>query len=165
MHFKYKKYFVLATLLLGLNAFGFLIIEYFSSNEYGIKDPEKISELPFKVAFNKKKSSNLIIIIFTSTCEDCQNKAQQIRKHIKGFEQTRVLLISPEDSASIIKFAIQYQLNNLSNVRFLQVTKEKIFKTFATTTVPYILVYNHEGNLNKELKGDIKIEKLLEIVK
>ncbi len=164
MTFKYKKYFVLVALLLALNTFGILIIKYFSSTEYGIKDPEKTSELPFKVAFNNKSSSSLIIIIFSSTCEDCQNKAQQIRQYIKGFAQTRVLLISPEDSTSIVKFSIQYQLNNLPNVRFLQLTKEKIFKTFSTTTVPYILVYNHEGNLNKKLKGDIKIEKLLEIV-
>ena len=162
MLLKYKKYFGLVTLFLFL--YGFLVVKYFSPNEYHTKDPERISELPFKVTFDKQNKNLSVIIIFSSTCEDCQNKAQQIRTYIESFAQTQILMISPEDSASIMKFANQYQLNNLSNVRFLHLTKEKIFSTFATTTVPYILVYNHEGNLNKDFKGDIKIEKLLEIV-
>lgn len=161
MNLRYEKYFISAVVFLILCVLGFLIFKQFLLNINATKDPKKISELPFKVASNKQKK---IIIIFSSTCEDCQNKAQQIRKHIKDFEHRQILMVSPEDSTSIKKFAIQYQLNNLSNVRFLHLSKEKIFTTFSTTTVPYILVYNQSGDLDNSFKGDIKIEKLIEMV-
>lgn len=105
-----------------------------------------------------------IIILFSPDCEHCQYEAKEIRKHIKEFGDTKILMISSDDSLSIKKFANYYQLNALANVQFLYLPKEKIFETFASASVPRILIYNREGNLVKDFKGEIKIEKLLKYV-
>lgn len=106
-----------------------------------------------------------IIVLFSPTCEHCQNKAQEIKNHIKEFSDIQIVMISSEDSVSINKFANYYQLNNLPNLQFLHLPKQKIFETFASASVPRILVYDSEGNLIKDFNGEVKIEKLLKYVR
>ncbi|MDF7816131.1 redoxin domain-containing protein [Runella sp. MFBS21] len=157
------KYLIVFTIF--LLSFICLIVKYILSNKYETRAVEHVSEIPFIGVRNESENfSHTIVIVFSSTCEYCQNDAEQIRKHIDVFLKVKIFMVSPENTASIIKFSSDYKLNSFSNIRFLRMSKEEIYKTFSVITVPYILVYNQNGDLNKEIKGDIKIEKLIEVI-
>lgn len=132
------------------------VIQRNSKNITASKD-----KIGFLIGLQSMNPAQMIIILFSPTCEHCQYEAQEIKNHIQDFGDTKIIMVSSDDSISVKKFAVDYQLDNIPNVQFLYLPKEKIFEAFGSTSIPRILIYNREGNLVKDFKGETKIENIL----
>ena len=103
-----------------------------------------------------------VIIFFNSSCEHCQYEANEIQQRIKDFAGTNLLFISEESEEKIIAFSKKYQLDNKENILWLIINPEDVYETFGAISVPHIWIYNNEGILIKEFKGETKVEAILE---
>ncbi len=110
---------------------------------------------------NLQPNISSLIIYFHPDCEYCQEQAAGINKQIDDFNNFQLLFISHADSAAIKSFSNKYGLSGHQNIVFLE-DKDLIFKSiFGKTPVPSSFIYNKQGKLVKQFKGEAKIEDLL----
>jgi len=114
---------------------------------------------------NLKIGVTTVFIYFNSTCHYCMNKASLIQKHINGFEDYQLVLISEESPYRIKEFATQYKLDNHANITFLSDTQSHFTTVFGSSTIPYVLVYDKEKKLIGKFKGLVKIETIIDLSK
>ncbi len=106
-----------------------------------------------------QKNKKTIVIFFHSTCEHCRYEASEIQKYLKDFEQVNLLLISSENLSAIQNFAKAYQLQPIAKI--LKASTSEIFNHFGSIGFPSIFIYDVQGNLEKQFKGEVKIDLLL----
>ena len=109
-----------------------------------------------------KLRKSTVLIFFNSGCEHCQYEVSAIQKELIGFEGVNLLFISEESEEKIIAFSKKYQLDNKENILWLIINPEDVYETFGAISVPHIWIYNNEGILIKEFKGETKVEAILE---
>jgi thiol-disulfide isomerase/thioredoxin len=103
-----------------------------------------------------------VIIFFNSDCDYCQYEANAIQQQLPAFAGTNLLFISEEPKEKIVAFSQEYQLDNKEGVWWLKMQPENVYKTFGDIGVPHIWIYNMEGYLVKEFRGETKVEAILE---
>ena len=112
---------------------------------------------------NWKRTTNpTIIIFFNSECNHCQYEAKAIQSKLASFENAILLFVTEEGKDKILDFSKTYKLDNKPNIWWLKMRPEDVHNTFGDIGVPHIWVYNKEGNLVKEFRGEIKVEAILE---
>jgi thiol-disulfide isomerase/thioredoxin len=133
---------------------------------------EQIQTLPpfaFKNIIDGKDFTNaqldnekpVLITYFHPECEYCQEQASLINQQLDSFSNYVLLMVSYADSAVIKIFSEKYSLAGYQNIVFLE-DKDLIFKEiFGETAVPNSFIYNKQGKLVKQMKGEAKIEELL----
>jgi thioredoxin-related protein len=102
-----------------------------------------------------------VVILFNTTCEHCQYEATEIKKSISFFSKTSILMISSEPIKKIKTFSEEYALNNESSVTFAKISRDDVFETFGSVSIPHIFIYSKDRKLIKEFKGETKIEAIL----
>lgn len=102
-----------------------------------------------------------VIIYFNSTCEYCQYEASEIKKALDSFINVSVIMVSSEPIRVIKEFSIEYKLDNPYAITFAKISAENINSTFGTISVPHTFIYNKNGNLIKEIRGESKVEAIL----
>jgi thiol-disulfide isomerase/thioredoxin len=128
---------------------------------------EQIKHLPHASVFQwieKQPSANkspTIVLFFHPECEHCQYEADAIMKKQKEFEGINFWWISFADNTAIKAFSKKYGLENIPNSCVAHLSAEKITQTFGSNTIPHIFIYNKEQVLQKEFKGETKVEAIL----
>lgn len=107
------------------------------------------------------KSNRLLIIYFNSECEHCQFEIEQLKKHINYFKSSQILLLSSEPSSTIYKFIKIQNLHIYKNIQVAHIDGKVAYETLGFSSVPHILIYGENGLLEKNYKGETKIESLL----
>lgn len=159
-------------LLLGLMLFILAIISYFGNQIYHKIEVKKAFEAQAKHTPNPSvfqwvgkaasiAKASTIILFFHPECEHCQYEAKVISEKQQDFVGTNIWWVSMADSAVIRGFSKKYGLQNLPNNYFGHLPGEKITQTFGSVSVPHIFIYDKHQVLQKEFKGETKIEALL----
>jgi peroxiredoxin len=131
---------------------------------------EQIKRLPDLLVFDLDSSckkitefvkvkQKTVLIFFNSTCEHCQYEASEIQKHLNQFEQVNLLMISSENLSTIHNFAKIYSLQPTAKI--LKSSASEIFNHFGSIGFPSIFVYDTHGNLEKQFKGEVKMDLLI----
>lgn len=102
-----------------------------------------------------------IFIYFNSECEYCQHEAIDIKENIKKLKNVQILFVSIENPKTIEKFAKNYNLLNCDNIHFLFDNRKTFADTFDVTSIPFILIYDKDKRLVKKIKGQTKIDNIL----
>jgi len=110
---------------------------------------------------NLLQGMTMLIIHFNPDCEYCQEQATAINKQITKFDNCQLLFISSAKTTEIIKFSDKYGLSGRQNIFFLQDKDYKFKDIFGISGVPSSFVYNKQGKLVKQFKGEARIEELL----
>ncbi len=110
----------------------------------------------------KNAGNPTVIIFFNSGCEHCQYEVGSIAQALAAFKETNLLFISDESVEKITAFSRQYKLNDKPGVWWLKMEPEEVYNTFGNIGVPHIWIYNKEGKLIKEFKGETKVEAILQ---
>lgn len=148
------------------------VVSYFGFQSYQkIKakkvSNEQISQLPKTTSFQwigKSAVSNdkaSVILFFSPDCEHCQYEARAIVAKKNEFTNINLWWVSVADSTAIMKFSKTYGLNHLSNNYLAHLSAEKVYQTFGSVSVPHIFIYNNHKVLQKEFKGETKIDAIL----
>jgi ahpC/TSA family len=110
------------------------------------------------------QNNKIVFIYFNTECEYCFYETKDISEQLERFKATTLLLVSNEKKEAIKAFAIKQNLQDKSQVIFLQDSTYTFAKQFEANSIPYILVYDAQGKLLLRHKGQIRAEKLLQLL-
>lgn len=128
---------------------------------------EQVKRLPKSTNFQwvgKQTPNNntpTIILFFNPDCDHCQYEAKAILEHQSDFATTHFWWVATVDALAINDFSKKYNLVSLSNHYFAKLPAEKVVETFGSVSVPHIFIYDKTAVLQKEFRGETKIEALL----
>lgn len=110
------------------------------------------------------QNNKIVFIYFNTECEYCFYETKDISEQLEHFKATTLLLVSNEKKEAIKAFAIKQNLQDKSQVIFLQDSTYTFAKQFEANSIPYILVYDAQGRLLLRHKGQLRAEKLLQFL-
>ena len=110
------------------------------------------------------QNNKIVFIYFNTECEYCFYETKDISEQLERFKATTLLLVSNEKKEAIKAFAIKQNLQDKSQVIFLQDSTYTFAKQFEANSIPYILVYDAQGKLLLRHKGQLRAEKLLQLL-
>lgn len=128
---------------------------------------EQVNRLPKSTNFQwigKQAPNNdtpTIILFFNRDCDHCQYEAKSLLEHKSDFVNTNFWWVTTVDSSAINDFSKKRHLDKLSKHFFAKLPAEKVVETFGSVSVPHIFIYDKAGVLQKEFRGETKIEALL----
>ncbi len=111
--------------------------------------------------FSFPKQRAIVLVIFDPTCEHCQREAQDVEEHIGSFSESTMVWISTASPTEIKQFCSNHLLATRKNIHFTNIHNDELQRSFGSAIVPYILIYNKEGRLLQEFKGETKAEAIL----
>ena len=110
------------------------------------------------------QNNKIVFIYFNTECEYCFYETKDISEQLERFKATTLLLVSNEKKEAIKAFAIKQNLQDKSQVIFLQDSTYTFAKQFEANSIPYILAYDAQGKLLLRNKGQLRDEKLLQLL-
>ena len=111
---------------------------------------------------NLKKDTPTLFIYFNSECDFCNHEAEMVQQNIEQIKAIQVVFISFEPIEKIKQFAIKYNLLNHANITFLSDSKITFATAFDVNSMPCLVLYDKENNVIEKIKGQVKIETVLE---
>lgn len=162
-----KKQLIGIFLALVLGAVSFLVYKSVVIFQHKKVFAEQVKRLPKSTNFQwlgKQVPNNdtpTIILFFNPDCDHCQYEAKSILEHQSDFTNTNFWWVATVDASAINNFSKKYNLVSLSNQYFAKLPAEKVVETFGSVSVPNIFIYDKTGVLQKEFRGETKIEALL----
>lgn len=166
-----KRKIIILMVVMVVGLVSFLVAKTISKINHKKEVTEQIAIIPHlpvaAIGANKninwKNTNNpTIILFFNSECSHCQYEAEAIEQKLEAFKNVNLLFVSEEDEDKIKAFSKTYKLDNQAAIWWLQMKPKDVYNTFGNIGVPHIWVYNKEGSLVKEFKGETKVEALLE---
>jgi thioredoxin-related protein len=85
-----------------------------------------------------------------------------VQQSIDQLKAIQVVFISYEPIEKIKQFATKFKLLNYDNIYFLSDSKITFATTFDVKSMPCLVLYDKENNLIEKIKGQVKIETVLE---
>ena len=117
-----------------------------------------------KVFTNEKLKQNkpTLFIYFNSECDFCNHEAEMVQQNLEQLKDIQVVFISYEPIEKIKSFAAKFKLLHHDNIHFLSDSKITFATTFDVKSMPCLVLYDKENNLIEKIKGQVKIETVLE---
>ena len=103
-----------------------------------------------------------LVIYFNSECDFCNHEAEMVQQNIEELKAIQVVFISYEPIEKIKQFATKFKLINQANIYFLSDSKITFATTFDVKSMPCLVLYDKDNNLIEKIKGQVKIETVLE---
>ena len=112
----------------------------------------------------KKLEGKTILIFYFPDCDHCQREATQIQKNIDRFKDHTLYFITVAPKPEAEKFAKDYKLNDVQNVKFGFVTANDVITNLGNIDTPALYIYSQEHKLVKEFIGENDINLILKYV-
>ena len=165
----FKKTITVLLLAVGLGLlcyFGIKTFQKVSKNmaEQTIAIPDFAIKNSNGVVFSKqnlRQSTPSVFIAFHPECEHCQYEAKSINEKQKKLKNTNIILFTSANDSLTNAFSKTYGLDTLKNVHILSDEKNDMYQQFGVKMIPTVFIYNAEGQLLKQYKGETKIEAIL----
>ncbi|GJH40357.1 hypothetical protein RCZ04_09070 [Capnocytophaga sp. HP1101] len=165
------KKLIIAVVVLFLGTMGFLITQKLQHKAQVQQQLSTLPEFSFQTiegrAFTKAqlpKNTQIVFIYFNTECEYCFYETKEISEQLERFKASTLLFVSNENKEAIKTFAIQQNLWDKDNVIFLQDSAYTFATKFEANSIPYILAYDTQGKLLLRHKGQLRAEKLLQLL-
>lgn len=111
-----------------------------------------------------KSNTPSVFIAFHPDCEHCQYEAKSINERHKDLEKAQIIMFTSEKDSLIKVFAHSYGLDTLKNVQVISDENDELYKFFQVKSYPSVFIYNKEGQLVKQYKGETKIDAILKAI-
>lgn len=111
---------------------------------------------------NLPKNKSVLFVYFNSECDFCNHEAEMIQQNLEKLEDIQIVFISFEKTDSIKEFAQKYSLLQHDNINFISDSKATFATTFDVKSLPCLVLYDLNRNLIEKIKGQVKIETVLE---
>ncbi len=102
-----------------------------------------------------------LFIYFNSECDFCNHEAEMVQQNIQQLKAIQVVFISYEPVQKIKQFAAKFKLLHHDHIYFLSDSKITFATTFDVKSMPCLVLYDKENNLIEKIKGQVKIETVL----
>lgn len=104
----------------------------------------------------------VLLIFFHTECDICQDEISQLVANTDKFKDISILMITHADPEQINKFYIDEKLDALSGLHILHDSKMELMNRFDINIIPSVFLYNDEKKLIHRIKGEVKMNALLE---
>lgn len=111
-----------------------------------------------------KNNTPTVFIYFNSECGFCQYEVAEIKKNIESLRDIQFLFVSEEKPELIEKFLLKNKLEGCNNITFLYDREFGFTTVFDTMTIPTIVIYDKNKKLVKKVKGQVKANKLINLL-
>lgn len=108
------------------------------------------------------QSTPTLFIYFNSECDFCNHEAEMVQQNIEQLKDIQVVFISYEPVEKIKQFATKFNLLHHDNIHFLSDSKITFATTFDVKSMPCLVLYDKDNNLIEKIKGQVKIETVLQ---
>lgn len=107
----------------------------------------------------------IVIIHFSTTCENCQNEAEDLSKGISMLGSTQIYMVTSSTKEEVESFMKTYKLNEYSQIIPLLDNDNTFFNSFGMALNPLVFIYDENQKLVKYYKGETKIEAIQKALK
>lgn len=157
-------------LILSLLSFmGYNVVNKINHKKQVAENIKKIPNFSYLSIENKAfTNENLIqnkptlFIYFNSECDFCNHEAEMVQQNMEQLKEIQVVFISYEPVEKIKQFATKFNLLHHANISFLSDSKISFATTFDVKSMPCLVLYDKDKNLIEKIKGQIKIESVLQ---
>lgn len=111
---------------------------------------------------NLAQNKPTLFIYFNSECDFCNHEAEMVQQNIEQLNAIQVVFISYEPIKKIKQFATKFNLLHHANITFLSDSKISFATTFDVKSMPCLVLYDKNQKLIEKIKGQVKIETVLE---
>ncbi|WP_445721586.1 TlpA family protein disulfide reductase [Flavobacterium sp.] len=111
---------------------------------------------------NLEQKKPTLFIYFNSECGFCNHEAEMVQQNVEQLKAIQVVFISFEPVEKIKQFADNFKLLNYDNIHFLSDSENTFATTFDVKSMPCIVIYDKENNLIEKIKGQTKVETLID---
>ena len=165
-----KKQVLLGLIFLILAISAFLGYQSYKKIKAGKAFSMQIQQLPEPVLFQwigkaaQKNNKSTVVLFFHPDCEHCQYEAKAMMEQRNAFTDINVWWISAADTSAIKTFSQTFVLAKFPNTYLAHIPAGKIIQTFGSVSVPHIFIYDEQGILQKQFKGETKIDAILKYI-
>jgi len=107
----------------------------------------------------------ILIVYFSLNCEHCRYQLGVFNDHISEFKDFDLYFLTAEKGLFESSFITGFRkLRQCKTAHFGVIDPGQYIKEYGKLRVPSIFVYNKSGVLENSIYGEIKIEKLIEIL-
>ena len=161
---------VIPLLVISLLAFmGYKVVSKINHKKQVAENIKKLPTFSYVTLENKiftqkslAQSTPTLFIYFNSECDFCNHEAEMVQQNIEQLKAIQVVFISYEPIEKIKQFATKFKLLNHANISFLSDSKITFATTFDVKSMPCLVLYDKDNNLIEKIKGQVKIETVLE---
>lgn len=150
---------------------GFLVLQFTQQRQKNRAITEQMQTLPdftfYRIDGTLFKRDNLphgqalCLIYMDPGCGFCTEETKEIIKHIDRFGETNVLFVSHVDVAELQRFADEYGLDAIPQIRLLHDGDYRFADWFGRAVTPSVYIYDEQRQLVKTYSGQTKIEAIL----
>ena len=160
---------VIPILIISLIAFmGYKVVSKINHKKQVSENIKKMPTFSYLTLDNKvfteedlAQNKPTLFIYFNSECDFCNHEAEMVQQNLEQLKAIQVVFISYEPVDKIKQFATKFKLLNHANISFLSDTKVTFATTFDVKSMPCLVLYDKENNLIEKIKGQVKIETVL----
>ncbi len=124
-----------------------------------------ISLLDGSQIHGKKLGGKTVLILFFPDCDHCQREAAQIQKHIASFRGYTLYFLTTAPKQEAEKFAVDYKLNSIKNVKFGIITVNDVLSNFGAVATPSLYIYSSDHKLVQKFNGETQMDAILKYIK
>ena len=108
------------------------------------------------------KRKKTIIMLFSPDCEHCKHETELIKKNIKQFGNTQIVMINTLPFDKMLQFYNDFGLREFKNITVGRDTKFFFGNYFKIHYLPFLAIYDKKYKLLKTFEGTPKWEDLME---
>ena len=161
---------LLPILIISLIAFmGYKVVSKINHKKQVAENIKKMPAFSYLTLENKiftnenlVKGKPTLFIYFNSECDFCNHEAEMVQQSIDQLKAIQVVFISYEPIEKIKQFATKFKLLHHANISFLCDSKVTFATTYDVKSMTYIMLDYKENNIKEKIKGQVKIETVLE---
>ena len=161
---------ILPILVISLLAFmGYKVVSKINHKKQVAENIKKMPAFSYVTLENKiftqkslVQSTPTLFIYFNSECDFCNHEAEMVQQNIEQLKDIQVVFISYEPIEKIKSFAAKFKLLHHDNIHFLSDSKITFATTFDVKSMPCLVLYDKDNNLIEKIKGQVKIETVLQ---
>lgn len=112
-----------------------------------------------------KKNKPVLIIIFNPDCDHCKHETEEILKHMDDLKKVQIVMATMAQFAPMMDFYKKYKLEDYKNIKVGRDLQYMLPTFYRAQSLPYLAMYDKEGNLLTTFQGTMKIEELIDVFK
>jgi peroxiredoxin len=115
--------------------------------------------------YNLEKNQSLIIVYYDPDCRLCEKSGEVFSTFKKLHANSQVLFVSYNTKEKIKAYRDQHNLEDISNIKFLQCNEDEFFNLFNESSTPTYFIYNTKQELIKIINDDVPVKTILRYLK
>lgn len=110
---------------------------------------------------NLKKHQPTLIMYFSPDCDHCKHQWEDMEKNMKELKKYQIVMITHQPFDLMKAFYNNHNIASYSNIKMGQDTKFFLPPFYRMQSLPFMALYDKNGNLITTFEGTVKIDKLL----